>query len=94
MRPGMTSNMLITAESLDDVLWIPSQALYESDGKTFVYMRTPKGFMPHDVTLLNRSESQAVVKGLDDGDVVAMSNPDQQTKPAGQPSGAMQALQK
>jgi hypothetical protein len=50
--------------------------------------------MPHDVTLLNRSESQAVVKGLDDGDVVAMSNPDQQTKPAGQPSGAMQALQK
>jgi multidrug efflux pump subunit AcrA (membrane-fusion protein) len=94
MRPGMTSNMLITAESLDDVLWIPSQALYESDGKTFVYMRTPKGFMPHDVTLLNRSESQAVVKGLNEGDVVAMSNPDQQTKPAGQQNGAMQALQK
>jgi cobalt-zinc-cadmium efflux system membrane fusion protein len=94
MRPGMTSNMLITAESLDGVLWIPSQALYESDGKTFVYIRTPKGFMPHDVTLLNRSESQAVVKGLNEGDVVAMSNPDQQTKPAGQQNGAMQALQK
>jgi multidrug efflux pump subunit AcrA (membrane-fusion protein) len=94
MRPGMTSNMLITAESLDDVLWIPSQALYESDGKTFVYKQTPKGFMPHDVTLLNRSESQAVVKGLDEGDVVAMSNPEQQTKPAGQQNGAMQALQK
>ncbi len=94
MRPGMTSNMLITAESLDSVLWIPSQALYESDGKTFVYMRTPKGFMPHDVTLLNRSESQAVIKGLNEGDVVAMSNPDQQIKPAGQQNGAMQALPK
>ncbi len=94
MRPGMTSNMLITAESLDSVLWIPSQALYESDGKTFVYMRTPKGFMPHDVTLLNRSESQAVIKGLNEGDVVAMSNPDQQTKPTGQQNGAMQALPK
>ncbi|MGA2196974.1 MAG: efflux RND transporter periplasmic adaptor subunit [Bryobacteraceae bacterium] len=94
MRPGMTSNMLITAESLDDALWIPSQALYESDGKAFVYMRTAKGFMPHDVTLLNRSESQAVVKGLNEGDVVAMSNPDQQTKPAGQQNGAMQALPK
>jgi biotin carboxyl carrier protein len=94
MRPGMTSNMLITAESLDDVLWIPSQALYESDGKTFVYMRSPKGFMPHDVTLMNRSESQAVVKGLNEGDVVAMSNPDQQAKPAGPQNGAMQALKK
>jgi cobalt-zinc-cadmium efflux system membrane fusion protein len=94
MRPGMTSNMVVTAESLDGVLWIPSQALYESDGKAFVYLRTPRGFMPHDVTLLNRSESQAVVKGLNEDDVVAMSNPEQQTKPAGTQNGAMQALQK
>ncbi len=34
MRPGMTSNMTITTESLENVIWIPSQALYESDGKS------------------------------------------------------------
>lgn len=96
MRPGMTSNMTITADSLEDVVWIPSQALYESDGKAFVYLRTPQGFMPHDVTLVNRSESQAVVKGLNEGDTVAMSNPEQRnTKPAAAPpNGAMKALQK
>jgi HlyD family secretion protein len=95
MRPGMTSNMTITAESLDNVIWIPSQALYESDGKTFVYLRASQGFMPHDVTLVNRSESQAVIKGLKEGDVVAMSNPEQRNKPASGPdSGAMKALQK
>lgn len=95
MRPGMTSNMTITAESLEDVVWIPSQALYESDGKAFVYLRTQQGFMPHDVALVNRSESQAVIKGLNEGDVVAMSNPEQRNKPAsGPPAGAMKALQK
>lgn len=95
MRPGMTSNMLITAESLDDVLWIPSQALYENGGKTFVYLKTQEGFMPRDVTLVSRSESQAVIKGLNEGDVVAMSNPEQQTKnSAGPQNGAMKALQK
>ena len=58
--------MLITAESLDDVLWIPSQALYENGGKTFVYLKTQEGFMPRDVTLVSRSESQAVIKGLNE----------------------------
>jgi hypothetical protein len=75
---------------------VPSQALFESDGRTFVYRKGPNGFMPHDVTLVRRSESQAVLKGINEGDEVAMSNPDQQNKPAGggQQGGAMKALTK
>ena len=93
LRPGMTSNLVITVETLDGVLWVPSQALFESDGRTFVYLRTPKGFMPHDVNLVRRSESQAVVTGIQEGDLVAMSNPDQSGKPnAAGASGAMKAL--
>jgi len=90
----MTSNLVITVDSLQDVLWAPSQALFESDGRTYVYLRSPKGFMPHDVTLLRRSESQVVVSGVHEGDEVAMSNPDQQNKPGspGQQNGAMKAL--
>lgn len=92
LRPGMTSNLVITVESLDNVTWVPSQALFESDGRTFVYLRTPSGFMPHDVTLVRRSESQAVLTGISEGDTVAMSNPDQQSKSAA-PQSAMKALQ-
>src|SRR5215510_5843570 len=40
LRPGMTSNILITVESLDDALWVPSQALFEIDGRSFVYTHT------------------------------------------------------
>lgn len=95
LRPGMTSNLVITAETVDDALWLPFQALFESDGRTFVYLKSPNGFMPHDVTLVKRSESQVVLKGVNEGDQVAMSNPDQTNKPAekGQ-SGAMKALSK
>jgi multidrug efflux pump subunit AcrA (membrane-fusion protein) len=95
LRPGMTSNMVITVETLDNVLWIPSQALFESDGRTFVYARGPNGFVPHDVTLVRRSESQAVVTGIKEGETVAMSNPDQQLKTGTtQQTGAMKALSK
>lgn len=95
MRPGLTSNMVITTQMLENVTWLPSQALFENGGKTFVYQRSSHGFSPHDVTLVSRSESQAVIAGLKEGDVVAMSNPEQQNRAAsGQPNSAMKALQK
>ena len=95
MRPGLTSNMVITTQVLDNVTWLPSEALFESGDKRFVYQRTAHGFTPHDVTLVSQSESQVVITGLKEGEVVAMSNPEQQNKPAaGQQSGAMKALQK
>ncbi len=94
LRPGETSNMTITVETLSNVTWVPSQALFERDGRKFVYLQTPKGFMPHDVTLVRASESQAVVTGISEGDLIAMSNPDQQNKaPSDQKSGAMKAIQ-
>jgi len=102
LRPGMTSNILITVEALEDVLWIPSQALFESDGRAFVYLQTPQGFVPKDVKLVKRSESQAVITGIAEGDQVALSNPDQhkanpnQSKAGknAEPGGVMKALSK
>jgi len=97
LRPGMTSNIQITVETLEDVLWVPSQALFESDGRSFVYARTStsNGFTRRDVKLERRSESQAVVSGIEEAIVVALSNPDQQARSGnGQPAGVMKALQK
>jgi hypothetical protein len=94
LRPGMSSNLVITVESLDNVLWVPSQAVFEVDGRTFVYLRGPEGFVPHDVALVRRSESQAVLTGIREGDLVALSNPDQQNKTgrSGQAGGALKAV--
>ena len=96
LRPGMTSNIRITVESLDNVLWVPSQALFVSGGRSFVYIRTANGFVPHDVQLVRQSESQAVIAGIDEGQIVALSSPDQKTTSgnSGQPAGVMKALQK
>ncbi len=94
LRPGMSTNLVITAQKLDDVLWAPSQALFERDGRPFVYLKTPSGFTPRDVSLVKRGESQVVVTGVNQGDVVALSNPSEQAKPAFQQAGAMKAIPK
>jgi HlyD family secretion protein len=92
MRPGMTSNIIITTGTLPNSLWIPSQALFESDSRTFVYLKTPSGFTPRDVQLVRRSESQVVLTGLQEGQVVALANPELEHQNAQTKSSAMKAL--
>ena len=96
LRPGMTANVLITVETLKDVLWVPSQAVFESDGRAFLYAQSPEGFARRDITVLRRGESQTVITGLDEGQVVALSAPGQQDKSAAssKQNGVMKALTK
>jgi HlyD family secretion protein len=93
MRPGMNANVVISTEVLHDALWVPGQAVFESDGRTFVYVKSGSGFAATDVKLVRRSESRAAITGVTEGQVVALANPDQQTdkKASG---GALQALPK
>jgi multidrug efflux pump subunit AcrA (membrane-fusion protein) len=93
LRPGMSVRLKIVTGTLKGALWIPAQALFEADGRKFVYARSPGGFTAKDVELVRRSESQVVVKGIPEGQLVAMANPDQSVAKE-QKGGAMQAIQK
>lgn len=96
LRPGMTVRLEIVTGRLQNVPWIPAQALFESDGRKFVYVRNASGgFSPVDVELVRRSESQVVIKGLNENQVVAMADPNQAAaakKAGGAGSSALQAL--
>ncbi len=92
LRPGMSARFRIVTGMLPKALWIPSQALFEADGRKFVYVRTATGFVPQDVTLERRSESQAVISGVREGVQVAMANPGDMAKKRSSKGGALQAL--
>src|SRR5258706_153438 len=77
VRPGMTANIGVPTETLKNVLWAPAPALFESDGRTFVYVHNAEGFLPQDVKLVRRSESQVIIEGLAEGRMVALASPDQ-----------------
>jgi biotin carboxyl carrier protein len=75
LRPGMSALLTITTDEMHGVLSVPSQALFESDGRTYVYVRTGGSFTTKDVKLLRRNESRAVISGLNEGQYVALANP-------------------
>ena len=95
LRPGMSAQIVITMETMKNALWIPSQAMFERDGRSFVYAKANGSFVAKDVKLVRRSESQVVIDGLNDGEEISMTSPDQkeQKKPGG-PGNAAKAVAK
>ena len=76
------------------VVWTTSAQLPARVASHFARGGYANGFMPHDITLVRRSESQAVITGINENELVALSNPDEQVKSAAGPQSAMKALSK
>jgi HlyD family secretion protein len=93
LRPGMSASIVITTDQMKGVLSLPAQAMFESDGRTFVYLQTPSGFTQKDVKLVRRNEMRVVIDGVSEGRFVALSNPTEIAKKKAA-SGALQALPK
>jgi multidrug resistance efflux pump len=91
LRPGLSVDVVIRIETLDDVLWVPSQAVFEREGRWFVYRQAPEGFVSHAVTIVRRTESQAVLTGIDAGTTIALAEPGRRTRntPGTGPLGAL-----
>ncbi|MHB8734736.1 MAG: efflux RND transporter periplasmic adaptor subunit [Terriglobales bacterium] len=94
LRPGTSADLRITTETLPNVLWVPAQAVFESDSRSYVYIPSGGGFVPHDVKILRRSESQVVISGVQEGQVIALASPEQKstTPKAGGNTSALQGM--
>jgi len=76
LRPGLLADVEIIEEKLSNAVNIPTQAVFEKDGKLVAYVKRGKNFEPVFFTPLKRSESVMVVsKGLEPGEQVALSDP-------------------
>jgi hypothetical protein len=94
LRPGMSARVAITTDTVRGALWLPAQALFEESGRTFVYVPSGSGFAPRDVKLVRRSESQVVIAGLGERQLVALADPNQQAKKSETGTSASQAIHK
>jgi HlyD family secretion protein len=95
LRPGMSARVAITTDTVRGALWLPAQAMFEENGRTFVYVPSGNGFAPRDVKLVRRSESQVVISGLPERQVVALADPSKQAKKKSDSStSASQAISK
>lgn len=93
VRPGVSADLAISGQVYEDAVYLPRAAIFDVTGQTTVYVRGPNGFEPKPVKVKARTETQAIIEGLDLPAEVALVNPSKtttstRTAPAGpQPQG-------
>jgi len=76
LLPGLTVSCRIIIDKIEDVLYVPIDAVYTEGGVNFVYKKTATGFKKVEVeTGRSNSDYTIIVDGLDEGDVVALTDP-------------------
>ena len=92
LRPGLAAHVVIFGDNLQHALSIPRQAIFNTDGKPKVYVRSGTGFESRDVKIRYLTEGLAVIEGLKEGTQVALVNPEQKSGEQSKPSASGPAL--
>lgn len=98
LRPGLLADVEIVVERIPDALHVPTQAVFDRNGKPTVYVLQKNGkFEPREVQLMKRSESTMVLSsGVQPGEILALADPnadkDKKGKSADKKSGGGGAM--
>ncbi|MBI4876220.1 MAG: efflux RND transporter periplasmic adaptor subunit [Acidobacteria bacterium] len=83
LRPGMSATAEIIIESAPKALLVPVRASFMRGGKPAVYVQRGQEFLVRTIEVGKRNDSDMVVlKGLNEGEMVAMENPAEAAKRA------------
>jgi len=76
LRPGLLADVEIIVEKVPNAINVPSQAVFERDGRQFVYVETNGRFDERFIKTAKHSESVIIVaEGLKPGEVIALADP-------------------
>jgi len=74
--PGMTVSCRIIVDRIDDVLYIPLEALFVEGGKNYVYTRTGNSYRKKEVVIGQMNNDFVIIReGIDPDEVLTLSNP-------------------
>ncbi len=76
LRPGFAVRLSIGGDQIAKAVSIPSEAVFEKEGKKIVYCKRSRGFEAQEVKVRALSEGRAVLAGIPAGTVVALVNPE------------------
>lgn len=74
--PGMTVSCRIIVDKIEEVMYIPLEALFNEDNEYFVYVKSGSSYDKRQVVINQKNNDYIVVeKGLEEGILIAMTNP-------------------
>jgi HlyD family secretion protein len=87
LRPGYATRATILGSQMSGVLSVPREAIFESGGKSIVYLSKRGAFERREVKVRAYTEGRAVVEGVSLGEEVALVNPEKRKNPKKESNG-------
>ena len=75
VRPGVSAAIAISGQVFENAVYVPRAAIFDVAGQPTVYVKVASGFEPRPVKVKARTETQAVIEGLETPAEVALVNP-------------------
>lgn len=88
LKAGASARVFIKGKTIDDALHVPRQAVFEKSGTNYVFVRVGNRFEPHDVKVVQRTESRIALEGIAEGTEIALVDPETAMKPSGMPASS------
>jgi multidrug resistance efflux pump len=76
MRPGTSAEVLVKGTQIKDQLYVPSQCVFDKDGKLVIYVKHGNNFEATEARIKFRTENRVAVENLPEGTEVALVNPE------------------
>ena len=76
LLPGLTVSCRILIDKIEDVLYVPLDAVFADGGTYYVYRKSGGGYTKTEVkTGASNADYTVITEGLDENDVVALADP-------------------
>ena len=75
LKAGGSVRVTLAGKDIPDAVHVPRQAVFDKNGKNFVFVKTGDRFEQRDVKVEQRTESRVVVSGLSEGSEIALVDP-------------------
>lgn len=76
LMPGMTVSCKIMVDQLNDVIYVPLEAIHTEEGKEYVYLKKGNKYQKREVVTGDSNDDfSVIIEGLKEGDVVALCDP-------------------
>ncbi len=83
LKAGGSVSVTLAGKDMPDAIHVPRQAVFDKNGKNFVFVKTGDRFEQRDVKVEQRTESRVVISGLSEGSEIALVDPTARTSSAG-----------
>jgi biotin carboxyl carrier protein len=77
LRSGTSAQIVVRGNQMKDQLYLPSQCLFEKDGKLVVYVKHGSQFEATDAKVTFRTENRIALENLPQDTEVALVNPEE-----------------